>query len=41
MPELPEVETIIRDLKKSQFRNNRITDIQVDWPKSLKEEQNI
>ena len=36
MPELPEVETIIRDLKNSRFRKNKITDIKIDWPKTVK-----
>ena len=30
------METIIRDLKSSQFRDNEIIDVKVDWPKTIK-----
>jgi len=36
MPELPEVETIIRELKKSPIVQAKIADIQVRWPKTIK-----
>lgn len=36
MPELPEVETIIRDLKKSPFQNKEIVDIDVTWPRAVR-----
>ncbi|MFO7807630.1 MAG: bifunctional DNA-formamidopyrimidine glycosylase/DNA-(apurinic or apyrimidinic site) lyase [Candidatus Moraniibacteriota bacterium] len=35
MPELPEVETIVRDLKQ-KIRNCEVVDFWTDWPKSIK-----
>lgn len=36
MPELPEVETIVRDLRK-KIVGLKITDVWADWPKTLKQ----
>ena len=36
MPELPEVETIVRELKKKVV-GLKITDVWVDWPKTVKQ----
>ena len=36
MPELPEVETIVNELKK-KVTGKRITDVWVDWPKTVKQ----
>jgi formamidopyrimidine-DNA glycosylase len=36
MPELPEVETIIRELKKSPIVRDKIVNIKVRWPKTIK-----
>lgn len=35
MPELPEVETIARDLRQSTIINRAITDVHIFWPKIL------
>jgi formamidopyrimidine-DNA glycosylase len=35
MPELPEVETVVRDLSAAQLIGQRITRVQVFWPRSL------
>lgn len=35
MPELPEVETVARDLKRAGLEGRRIVDVLVGWPKTL------
>ncbi len=37
MPELPEVETIVRDLRCHGLENSEITDVKVRWPRTLSE----
>lgn len=35
MPELPEVETIVRELRKSRLIGSQILDVKVFWPRSI------
>lgn len=35
MPELPEVETLVRDLQASHLVNNEIAEVRVFWPRSI------
>lgn len=35
MPELPEVDTIVEDLKRSDLKGSRILKVEVQWPRSV------
>ena len=35
MPELPEVETIVRQLKKRGVERRKILAVRIDWPKMI------